>query len=95
MNATTTKPTKLIFWTRGPHDSRDTASGTAEYELIHGSAVSIARHADIYGQSAIDAAVVAGELRPAAHNRPEFRVAGGHGVTVVYGSGRTREVRGY
>lgn len=90
------KPVELICWGRLPGDTRDTASATIAFTLSPSSKLSPAKAArllDSYGQAAIKKSL-AGQLTPAAHNRPDATPATWHGVTVVYQSGRTRKYRG-
>lgn len=86
--------TRIIASTRSNRDRRDEASGVVEFRLADSakmSAVKIARQIDATGQTAVDRLVAAGEIVHVAE--VGGRVAGGHGVTVVYGgTQRRREV---
>lgn len=88
---------KLVFWTRGVSDTRDTVSGVGWVTVVRQrDAVRMAWEIDTFGQSAIDKARAAGVLArgPGASHYPSGHVAAsGHGVTVEYASGYRREVR--
>lgn len=89
--------TQIICWARTPSDSRDTAGGTLSFTMgdTHIPAARAAKRIDAGGSTAVADYVANGVLIPSPHNRPGFRPARGHGVTVVYGNGRRKTVREY
>jgi hypothetical protein len=88
--------TKLIFWVRRPGDRKDEADSTAEILVPQRVAVRLARALENDGTGMeVDDGLLA-RYRPAvdvAAQAAGGRFAGGHGITVVYPSGRTTEIR--
>jgi len=84
------KNVQLLAWVKRASDSRDTASDTAAAIVPQAGALAVAR------------AVDGGDCPPDVHfdTKPQMayedgppRLAVGHGVTIVYDSGRMRTVR--
>lgn len=86
--------TALVTWAKTKNEGRDGASATLCFDIAAScrrSAVALARLVDAGN---VEDLVRDGDLIPRTYNKIGQRVANWHGVTVVYGSGRTRTVRG-
>lgn len=80
------KTAKLVFWIRTPSDSRFTASDTATINVPQGIAVRLAQSIESVGQGAF----TNGDAQYIPTLRPGFAAASGHGVLILYASGRKR-----
>ena len=67
----------LLYWKKTANDSRDTASDVGDYILPQSKALKFAQ------------AIENGDL----YEQWPSGFRPGHGITIKYGSGRTREVR--
>lgn len=85
------KTCQLLFWCQTKYDARDTASSTGCLRIPQMYAYQTAKEIEFFGQSAIDEAIakygaeIVGDMK-------NCRAASGHGVTVVYPSGKIRNV---
>ena len=77
---------KIYAWVLTPNDTRDTASSTVSFEASQKFAVQTARRIDRHGMAATEAAN-RGIVLPPGHS-----IAAGHGVRIVYPSGRARVI---
>jgi len=84
--------TKVHFWIRTKYDSRDCAGGCGCVVCAQKDALSFARQIDRSGQSAIDT-MIEDKIAEHYYVPREGVCVAGHGVTVVYPSGRRRYVR--
>lgn len=88
--------TQLIFWVRRPGDRKDEAGATAEILVPQRVATRLARSLENAGTGMeVDDRLLA-RYRPAvdaAAKAAGGSFAGGHGISVVYPSGRTTEIR--
>lgn len=84
--------TKILGCSRGPNDGRDWASGIWSAEVANQKdAIAIARDVQQHGQRSLDEAVASGKaVVTVMHNG--HRAASGHGVVIVYASGRRRMI---
>ena len=85
-----TKAVKLIAWVQRDSDRRDEASDTASAIVPQRGALAVAEAVD---RGEVPAGVAFNVKPRAAYETREPSLAVGHGVTIVYGSGRSREVR--
>lgn len=88
-----TTPTKILYWVRTPHDSRDTASSTGYAIVPQHYALTLARGIHTWGQAALRDAHRLGYLIEFDSGHPLHEAASGHYVTILYASGRTRTIR--
>lgn len=87
--------TKLLVWARRPGEtSRHTATEVLAYSMVSQirSARALAHEIDAIGAAAVHAAVERGEIVPVAGDSTSLPVSG-HGVTIVYPTGRRCTVR--
>jgi len=71
----------LLYWVRMPNDTRHTASSTGWFVVPAKGAIKRAEELDTFGD------------RQLHDNKGRGRVVAGHGVTILWPSGRKREVR--
>lgn len=82
------KTAKLLCWAKMPNDSRHTASVLVALVVPQAGALGLAREIETHGMAANLPECVLKAL-------PEkCRLVGGHGIDVVYASGRTRKIAG-
>lgn len=81
---------KLLVMAKGPRDRRDEASKVVELAVTSKrSGVAVAKAVDCHGICGFDQ----GDTFSPNGIGDGYRLATGHGVTVVYPDGRMREVR--
>ena len=77
------KHVMLIYWVRMPNDARHTASSTGWVIVPAKGAINRAEEIDTFGD------------RELHDNKGRGRVVAGHGITILWPSGRKREVRSH
>lgn len=88
--------TKLLFWMRMSREGRDEASGTAEIMVPQRLAVRLAHSLENYRTAMeCDDELIARwkPLVDAAAAKAGGKFVGGHGISIVYPSGRRSEIR--
>ena len=93
MATKTDRLAKVIYWASTDNDARGYAGATGEITLPQRHAMKVAREIDLFGESAVLEAIE--KFGADKHAYVKWPAASGHGVTIKYESGRTREVRGY